>query len=30
MFTSIEDAAMNMGFTPYEYVEEEIETVEEN
>lgn len=30
MFTSIEDAAMNMGFTPYEYVEEETETVEEN
>ena len=22
MFTSIENAAMNMGFTPYEYVEE--------
>ena len=30
MFTSIENAAMNMGFTPYEYVEEETETVEEN
>lgn len=30
MFTSIEDAAMNMGFTPYEYVEEETEEVEEN
>ena len=30
MFTSIEDAAMNMGFTPYEYVEEETKTVEEN
>ena len=30
MFTSIEDAAMNMGFTPYEYVEEKTETVEEN
>ena len=28
MFTSIENAAMNMGFIPYEYVEEE--TVEEN
>lgn len=30
MFTSIENAAMNMGFTPYEYVEEETKTVEEN
>ena len=30
MFTSIEDAAMNMGFTSYEYVEEETKTVEEN
>ena len=30
MFTSIENAAMNMGFTPYEYVEEETETIEEN
>lgn len=30
MFTSIENAAMNMGFTPYEYVEEETETAEEN
>lgn len=28
MFTSIENAAMNMGFTPYKYVEEETETVE--
>jgi len=30
MFTSIENAAMNMGFTPYEYVEKETEIVEEN